>query len=165
MSGGELSQEDIDALLGGASEEGGDGGDDPFGGLGGGSEEGGDAAEMPSDDVLAAALGTGSSPPPPPPKAQATRKAPSGMGGNNANLNLLMDVTMALTVELGRKDMYIRDVLQLTEGSVVELDKTMSEEVDLLVNGKLIGRGKLIILDDYYGVKITHMLNIMERLA
>ncbi|MCB1192880.1 MAG: flagellar motor switch protein FliN [Leptospiraceae bacterium] len=159
---GQLSQEDIDALLGGGGSDEGDGGD-PFGGLGDDSGGGDDSVGMPSDDILAAALGTGSTPPPPPPKPQGVKKSP-GMGGNNANLNLLMDVTMALTVELGRKDMFIRDVLQLAEGSLVELDKTVGEELDLLVNGKLIGRGKLIIMDDYYGIRITHMLNVMERL-
>lgn len=158
---GQLSQEDIDALLGGGGGEEGDAAD-PFGDSSGGE----DSVGMPSDDVLAAALGTGSTPPPPPPtKPQSSTKKASGMAGNNANLSLLMDVTMALTVELGRKDMFIKDVLQLAEGSIVELDKTVGDELDLLVNGKLIGRGKLIIMDDYYGIRITHMLNVMERLA
>jgi flagellar motor switch protein FliN/FliY len=164
MPDGSLSQEDIDALLGGgsfgASESSGDSSEaDIFAGLGGGS----DGNNGPSSDAIAAALGTGFSPPPPRP--QPAKSSPSTVGGSTSNLNLLMDVTMSLTVELGRTNMYIKDVLQLSEGSVVELDKNVGEELDLLANGKLIGRGKIIVLDDYYGVQITHIIDPMERLS
>jgi len=84
--------------------------------------------------------------------------------GSSSNLNLLMDVTMSLTVELGRTNMLIKDVLQLSEGAVVELDKMVGEDLDLLANGKLVGRGKIIIIDDYYGIQVTHIVNPMERL-
>ncbi|MBP7283014.1 MAG: flagellar motor switch protein FliN [Leptospiraceae bacterium] len=167
MADGSLSQEDIDALLGGGSLGGGDFGggggdnsDDPFAGmnLGGGGGDG------PSSDAIAAALGPGFSPPPQTAKPSAGKMGGS-MASSSSNLNLLMDVTMSLTVELGRTNMYIKDVLQLSEGAVVELDKNIGEELDLLANGKIIGRGKIIILDDYYGVQVTHIIDPMERLA
>lgn len=74
-----------------------------------------------------------------------------------------MDVTLRFSVELGRTHMYIKDVLQLSEGSVVELDKNAGDEVDILVNDRLFGRGKLIAMDEYFAVQITHILDPMER--
>jgi flagellar motor switch protein FliN len=178
MADGALSQEEIDALLGGgtlpssgASEPSDSGSDDPFAGLMGlgddpsSSSEGGVELEGPSSDAIAAALGQGFSPPPPHKQNTAKPTSMGSMGGNSSNLNLLMDVTLSLTVELGRTNMLIRDVLQLSEGVVVELDKTSGEDLDLLANGKLIGRGKVIVIDDYYGVMITHIVDPMERLS
>ncbi|TGL57347.1 flagellar motor switch protein FliN [Leptospira ognonensis] len=168
MGEGSLSQEDIDALLGGfsggaAPAGGGSGGglDDLDALVGGGGGGGGD--EGPSFADIAAALGPSSTPTP----AKNSSKSQSGGGGgsNTANLNLLLDVTLQLTIELGRTTMFIKDVLQLTEGTVVELDKNVGEELDILANGKLVGRGKLIVLDDYYGIQITQIVNPMERLG
>jgi flagellar motor switch protein FliN len=163
MADGSLSQEDIDALLGGGSFGGGESSssasDDPFAGMNfGGSDSSG-----PSSDAIAAALGQGFSPPPSSRPSQPKTNS-GGMGSNTSNLNLLMDVTMSLTVEFGRTNMYIKDVLLLSEGAVVELDKNVGEELDLLANGKIIGRGKIIVLDDYFGVQITHIIDPMERL-
>ncbi|TGL90614.1 flagellar motor switch protein FliN [Leptospira congkakensis] len=167
MGEGSLSQEDIDALLGGfsgggnspaAGGSGGGGGLDDLDALvgGGGGDDNG-----PSFADIAAALGPGATPSP----ARSGAKSQGSPGSNTANLNLLLDVTLQLTIELGRTTMFIKDVLQLTEGTVVELDKNIGEELDILANGKLVGRGKLIILDDYYGVQITQIVDPMERLG
>lgn len=166
MGEGSLSQEDIDALLGGGGFG---GGSSSSGGGGGGLEDldalvggagGGD--DGPSFADIAAALGPSSTPAP----AKSASKPQSGGSSNNtANLNLLLDVTLQLTIELGRTTMFIKDVLQLTEGTVVELDKNVGEELDILANGKLVGRGKLIVLDDYYGIQITQIVDPMERLG
>jgi flagellar motor switch protein FliN/FliY len=168
MGEGSLSQEDIDALLGGfgggASPAGGGsgGGLDDLDALVGASGGGGGGDDGPSFADIAAALGPSSTPTP----SKTSSKAQSGGGGSNtANLNLLLDVTLQLTIELGRTTMFIKDVLQLTEGTVVELDKNVGEELDILANGKLVGRGKLIVLDDYYGIQITQIVNPMERLG
>jgi flagellar motor switch protein FliN len=167
MADGSLSQDEIDALLGGGG--GGDsmssgGSEDPFAGMNFGESNFGDSSGDsggPSSDAIAAALGQGFTPPPS--KNTSTPKSSSSMG-SSSNLNLLMDVTMSLTVELGRTNMLIKDVLQLSEGAVVELDKMVGEDLDLLANGKLVGRGKIIIIDDYYGIQVTHIVNPMERL-
>jgi flagellar motor switch protein FliN/FliY len=161
MGEGSLSQEDIDALLG----EGNSGGSDALADLDslvGGGTGGGGGDSGPSFDDIAAALGPSSTPTATTPKSQARSQA--GSGGNTANLNLLLDVTLTLSVELGRTQMYIKDVLQLSEGTVVELDKNVGEELDILANGKPIGRGRLIVLDDYYGIQITQILDASERL-
>ncbi|MEK6794771.1 MAG: flagellar motor switch protein FliN [Spirochaetota bacterium] len=83
----------------------------------------------------------------------------------SGNIGLLMDVTMNLTVELGRATMSIRDILQLGEGSIIELQKLAGEPVDLLVNGKLIARGEVVVIDENFGVRVTDIINPMERVA
>jgi flagellar motor switch protein FliN len=75
-----------------------------------------------------------------------------------ANLDLVLDVPVSLTAELGGCSLPMGEVLQLNIGSVVQLDKLSSEPVDLLVNGKLIARGEVIVLDNRFGVKITELI-------
>jgi flagellar motor switch protein FliN/FliY len=84
--------------------------------------------------------------------------------GDNANLDLLMDVDMKLTVELGRARLKFRDVLNLSSGSVVELAKLTSEPVDIMVNGALLATGEVVVVDDHFAVRITKLLNRVERL-
>lgn len=162
MGEGSLSQEDIDALLGETGGGGGGGGDTlaDLDALVAGSPSSG-GSDGPSFADIAAALGPTSAPPSAPSKPAAR---PQSSGGTTANLNLLLDVTLTLTVELGRTQMYIKDVLQLSEGNIVELDKNAGEELDILANGKPIGRGKLIVIDDYYGIQITQILDPSRRL-
>ncbi len=74
-----------------------------------------------------------------------------------ANLEMLMDVRVKLTVELGACQLPMRDVLQLAVGSVVKLDKTAQAPVDLYVNQKRIARGEVVVVDDAYGIKITEI--------
>ena len=80
------------------------------------------------------------------------------------NIGLLMDVTMNMTVELGRASMTIRDILGLGEGSIIELQKLAGEPVDLLVNGKLIAKGEVVVIDENFGVRVTDIINPMDRL-
>ncbi|HLN63156.1 MAG TPA: flagellar motor switch protein FliN [Symbiobacteriaceae bacterium] len=79
------------------------------------------------------------------------------------NIDLLLDVSLQVTVELGRARRQIRDVLSLGPGSVLELDKLAGEQVDVLVNGKLIARGEVVVIDENYGVRITDIISPMER--
>ncbi len=74
-------------------------------------------------------------------------------------INELYDINVKLSVELGRTFVYIKDILLLAEGSIVELDKNVGDEVDILINDKLFARGKLVILDEFYGVQITQILH------
>ena len=75
-----------------------------------------------------------------------------------SNLNLVLDVPVSLTIELGGCQMPMREVLQLTIGSVVQLDKAADAPVELSINGKLIARGEVVVVEDRYGVKITEVL-------
>ena len=80
-----------------------------------------------------------------------------------ASLDLIMDLELRLTAELGRAELMIRDVLQLGPGSIIELDKTVGEPVDILVNNRLIARGEVVVIDDSFGVRITEIVTPMER--
>lgn len=88
-----------------------------------------------------------------------------GSGPLQPNMNLLMDVQMTMTVELGRTKMYIKDILGLGEGSIIELDKLAGEPVDLLVNSKLIAKGEVVVIDENFGVRVTDIVKPIERLT
>jgi flagellar motor switch protein FliN len=79
-----------------------------------------------------------------------------------ANLNVVLDVPVSLSVELGSCEVSMRDVLQLNAGSVVALDKPADAPVDLFVNGRLIARGEVVVVDEQFGVKITEVIGIAK---
>jgi flagellar motor switch protein FliN len=83
---------------------------------------------------------------------------------DTANLDMLLDVGLNITVELGRTRLKFRDVLNLSAGSIVELDKLTSEPVDILVNGALLASGEVVVIDDQFAIRITKLLNRVERL-
>jgi len=80
-----------------------------------------------------------------------------------ANLKLLMDVPMNVSVEIGRKKMTLKNILDLGSGAIVELDKMANEPVDIFVNGKLIAKGGVVVIDDNFGVRITDIITPEER--
>lgn len=80
-----------------------------------------------------------------------------------SGLDLILDVPLRVTVELGRTRMPIRDVLELGKGSVVELNKLVGEPVDMLVNGKLIAKGEVVVIDENFGIRVTDIVSPMER--
>jgi len=90
---------------------------------------------------------------------------PQGQTTVPGNIGLLMDVSMQLTVELGRTKMLIKDILGMGEGTIVELDKLAGEPVDLLVNGKLIAKGEVVVIDENFGVRVTDIISPMERIS
>ncbi|MGC9328692.1 MAG: flagellar motor switch protein FliN [Candidatus Hinthialibacter sp.] len=83
---------------------------------------------------------------------------------NFSNLDLILDIQLEVTVELGRTHRKIRDVLELGPGSVVELDCLAGEPVDILVNDKLFAKGEVVVIDENFGVRITDILTIQERI-
>lgn len=85
-------------------------------------------------------------------------------GGVGADISLLLDVPLQVTVELGRTRLRIRNVLELVPGSIVELDKLAGEPVDVLVNGKQIARGEVVVIDEEFGVRITDVASRANRL-
>jgi len=82
---------------------------------------------------------------------------------SHTSLGLIMDLDLRLTAELGRAELMIRDLLQLGPGSIIELDTTVGEPVDVLVNSRLIARGEVVVIDDSFGVRITEIVSPMER--
>lgn len=86
-----------------------------------------------------------------------------GQAGDN-NLNLLMDIPLKVTVELGRTQKQIKDILELSQGSIIELDKLAGEPVDILVNQKLIAKGEVVVIDENFGVRVTDIVSEWDRL-
>jgi flagellar motor switch protein FliN/FliY len=80
-------------------------------------------------------------------------------------LEMLLDVPLDLSVELGRSRMTIQDLLGLAPGAVVELDKVAGEPLDILVNNRLVARGEAVVVNDKFGIRITDIVSPAERLA
>ena len=87
-----------------------------------------------------------------------------GAAGASSNIELLMDVPLTLTVELGRTKMLIREILELTSGSIIELDKIAGESIDVLINNKLVAKGEVMVIDENFGIRITNIISPQERL-
>ncbi|MCD6364223.1 MAG: flagellar motor switch phosphatase FliY [Synergistetes bacterium] len=111
--------------------------------------------------------------PPPPPsqpavEARPAQFAPLQTSQTSAvppkNIELILDVPLKVTVELGKTRMLIRDILNLGPGSIIELDKLAGEPVEILVNGKPIARGEVVVIDENFGVRITDIISPRERL-
>jgi flagellar motor switch protein FliN/FliY len=82
---------------------------------------------------------------------------------HNASLDLIMDVPLEVTVELGRTIKTIKDILEFGPGTIVELNKMAGEPVDILINGKFIAKGEVVVIDENFGVRITEIVNSMEK--
>lgn len=80
------------------------------------------------------------------------------------NLNMLMDIPLQVTVELGRTKRSVKEILELVSGSIIELDKLAGEPVDVLVNSRLIAKGEVVVIDENFGVRITDILSKEDRL-
>lgn len=87
---------------------------------------------------------------------------PARRSGAAANLGRIRDVEMSLAVELGRTRMSVRDVLSLEPGSVIELDRSAGAPADVLLNGRLIAHGEIVVVDQDYAVRITRILDVAE---
>ena len=97
----------------------------------------------------------------------ATASGSSGAlaGLEDSGLDLLYDIPLEVSVELGRVRMVVKDVIELGSGSIVEIDKAAGEPVDVLVNGRLVAHGEVVVIEDNFGVRITEILSPAERMA
>lgn len=86
------------------------------------------------------------------------------IAGNLQDIDLIMDIPVKLSVELGRTRMTIKELLRLTQGSVVALDGLAGEPLDILINGYLIAQGEVVVVADKYGVRITDIITPSERM-
>ncbi|HOO55473.1 MAG TPA: flagellar motor switch protein FliN [bacterium] len=101
-----------------------------------------------------------------PAKAPAGSESSIDMGDfQSKNIEALLDVPLEVVVELGRSEMAIQKVLDLGPGSVVELNRLAGEPINVLVNGKLVARGEVVVVDENFGIKITNIISPMERLT
>jgi flagellar motor switch protein FliN/FliY len=89
---------------------------------------------------------------------------PSVTGQAENDLNMILDIPVQLTVELGRTKIPIKNILQLAQGSVVELDALAGEPMDVLVNGYLIAQGEVVVVNDKFGIRLTDIVTPSERM-
>jgi flagellar motor switch protein FliN/FliY len=102
----------------------------------------------------------------PAPAAEAKATAEPGdrpaQPAHPANLKLVMDVELSVTLRFGRRQLPLREVLELGSGSVIELDRMVDEPVELLLDGKLVARGEAVIVDGNYGLRVTEIPQAIE---
>lgn len=93
----------------------------------------------------------------------------SVLGGSgsfdDSGLEMILDIPLEVSVELGRVKMVVKDVIELGSGSIVEIDKAAGEPVDIMVNGRLVAHGEVVVIEDNFGVRITEILSPADRLA
>ena len=80
------------------------------------------------------------------------------------NLDFILDIPLKVTVELGRTNVVIKDLLQLGQGSVLELDKLAGEPLEILVNGKLVAKGEVVVVNEKFGIRLTDIISPVERI-
>ena len=99
-------------------------------------------------------------------RAQFNDLGPKGAApaGQEVNLNVILDVAVTLALEVGRTRMYVRDLLQLAPGAIVELDRLATEPLDVLVNGVRIARGEVVVVNDKFGIRLTDVVSATERM-
>lgn len=87
----------------------------------------------------------------------------AGGNGSEVNLEILLDVPVTLAMEVGRTRISIRNLLQLNQGSVVELDRTAGEPLDVFVNGTLVAHGEVVVINEKFGIRLTDVISPAER--
>src|SRR6185369_10428381 len=128
-----------------------------------------DSAANPEPAVAAAApVAAGVGMPMGGPSMSAPAFAPlpgTGQGGDHSQIDLLLDISLQVTVELGRARMKIQEILGLRNGSVIELDRLAGEPADILVNGTLIAKGEVVVVDEKFGVRVIEVVSRAKRIA
>lgn len=96
--------------------------------------------------------------------AEFPQLVPGLVARGSSNIDLLLDVNLPVSIELGRTTLPISDILNWTQGSIVELDKLAGEPVNLMVNNRLVARGEVVVVDENFGLRITSLVSTKERI-
>jgi flagellar motor switch protein FliN/FliY len=99
----------------------------------------------------------------PAPMDELTDEPGARFGDEDANLDVILDIPVTLSMELGRTKINIRNLLQLNQGSVVELDRLAGEPLDVLVNGTLVAHGEVVVVNERFGIRLTDVVSPAER--
>ena len=116
------------------------------------------------EDDWAAAMAEQAVPATPSPEIFKELSGTATTGGMSNDIDFILDIPVLLTVELGRTKITIKNLLQLAQGSVVELDGLAGEPMDVLVNGCLIAQGEVVVVNDKFGVRLTDIITPAERI-
>ena len=93
-----------------------------------------------------------------------TRPTGTASAGDDAKMDLILDIPLEISIELGRTKILVNDLLKLGQGSVIELTKAAGETLEILANQKLIARGEAVVVNDKYGVRLTEVISPIERI-
>lgn len=159
---GEISQDEVDALL------------NKSGAVSSGQKENFPSEPppqpAPDETEIDSLLAQAAAPPPQAPPAQPQERGFSfenleseAVSAEKPNIDILKDVGLNVRVELGRRKMYIEDILKLAKGSVVELDKLAGDPLDILVNDKLVAQGEVLVLNENFCIRITRIFSPEEK--
>ena len=96
-------------------------------------------------------------------QATAERVPLENIDGQDVNLDMILDVPVTLAMEVGRTRISIRNLLQLNQGSVVELDRAAGEPLDVFVNGTLVAHGEVVVVNEKFGIRLTDVISPAER--
>jgi len=156
VDGEDISQDDVDSLMsGGATEGSSDADADAMDAWGAALEEQAEAEPTkaePTKAVSAEAV------------AFDSLNASGMVGSGEVNLDMVLDIPVTIAMELGRTHINIRNLLQLNQGSVVELDRLAGEPMDVRVNGTLIARGEVVVVNEKFGIRLTDVISAAERI-
>jgi flagellar motor switch protein FliN/FliY len=95
---------------------------------------------------------------------QSADAAAAPDGPSDVNLEVVLNVNVDLALEVGRTSISVRELLQLNQGSIVELDRLAGEPLDVLINGTLVARGEVVVVNDKYGIRLTDVISPTERI-
>ena len=127
-------------------------------------EETGDAGQADIDALLAADAGTSSSNRLPMEEFGSVPKNNDPVTLDGPNLDVILDIPVSMSMEAGSTDINIRNLLQLNQGSVIELDRLAGEPLDVLVNGTLIAHGEVVVVNEKFGIRLTDVISPSERI-
>jgi flagellar motor switch protein FliN/FliY len=129
------------------------------------SESGDDANQDDIDAMLA--VGGAAAPAPPRAPMEEFGSVPKGnlpVNLEGPNLDVILDIPVSISMEVGNTDITIRNLLQLNQGSVIELDRLAGEPLDVLVNGTLIAHGEVVVVNEKFGIRLTDVISPSERI-
>jgi len=127
-------------------------------------EETGEAGQADIDALLAADAGASSSNRLPMEEFGSVPKSNEPVSLDGPNLDVILDIPVSISMEVGSTDINIRNLLQLNQGSVIELDRLAGEPLDVLVNGTLIAHGELVVVNEKFGIRLTDVISPSERI-
>ncbi len=107
---------------------------------------------------------SGQNPPPHPTGEEAGTRPAADKTNGSVKLDLLLDIPVSVSIELGRTELLLGEILQLGQGSVVELDKLAGEPFEVLVQGRPIGKGEVVVVNEKFGLRLTDILSPVERI-
>lgn len=98
------------------------------------------------------------------PLQEMTENAGAAIPEGDVNLDMILDIPVDISMEIGRTKITIRNLLQLTQGSVVELDRLAGEPLDVMVNGTLVAHGEVVVVNEKFGIRLTDVISATERI-